>query len=300
LRFRPRGGIQVRLPSPGEAAVQLDLLTDDDLLRSRVGDLARPLAGNVAPGAAGSALAADVRALYRDLRRVGLVHLRPPVYLGDEWFSPEGQVAIAVPFYLAHPRLCALEQRFMHEVEGGTSAWCRQLLRHEAGHAFEHAYGVSRTAAWRRVFGSPRRAYDPDAYRPDPSSTAFVRHLPGFYAQAHPDEDFAETFAVLLTPRLNWRRAYGTWPKALAKLELVASLIAEYGQRLPTVNDERAGAASDGAYSAARMRMTLARYYERRLAERERAESRVKKLTPAHPPAKRPTRATGAARTRLN
>jgi hypothetical protein len=266
--------------------VHLDLLTDEALLRSRVGDLAR---GFSAPGARGSALAGHVRALYRDLARAGLVHFRPAVYLADEWFSPEGEAAIALPFYLAHPRLCALEQRFMHEVEGGTAAWCRQLLRHEAGHAFDHAFGISRRAAFRRVFGSPRRKYDPDAYRPDPESRAFVRHLPGFYAQAHPEEDFAETFAVCITPRLDWRLAYRTWPEALAKLEYVDAVIAEHAGKAPPP------AEIDGAYSATRMRVTLARYYERRLDERRRAAARVKKLTPACP-ASRAAKATGPTR----
>jgi hypothetical protein len=90
-----------------------------------------------------TALARYVRALRRELAAKGLVHFSPKVYFGDEWFSPEGVPAIAVPFYLATPRLKALETRMMREAEGGTPAWCMKLLRHEAGHCFDHAYRIA-------------------------------------------------------------------------------------------------------------------------------------------------------------
>ena len=39
-------------------------------------------------------------------------------YLSDEWFTPDGATAIAIPFYLAHPRLAKLEEAQMLEIEG--------------------------------------------------------------------------------------------------------------------------------------------------------------------------------------
>src|SRR5688500_11205844 len=98
-------------------------LTDDELLRMRICDLTLDLESSM-PGA-------QVRGLYRDLAQAGLRYFKPDAYLGDEWFSPEGVSAIALPFYLAHPRLSALESTFMQVVEGGRPAWCRRLLRHE-------------------------------------------------------------------------------------------------------------------------------------------------------------------------
>jgi hypothetical protein len=146
------------------------------------------------------------------------VSLTPDCYLGDEWFSPEGVPAISIPFYLAHPRLKALELHQMLEVEGGTSDWCQMLLRHECGHAMDHAYRFSSRSDWREIFGSPETKYTPETYIPRPYSKGFVRHLPNWYAQAHPDEDFAETFAVwLAAPPDDWRRRYRGW-KALEKL----------------------------------------------------------------------------------
>jgi hypothetical protein len=206
--------------------------------------------------------------LHRELAAAGLERFRPAVYLGDEWFSPEGVPAIAVPFYLAHPRLTALERRLMQEVEGATPTWFRRLVRHEAGHSFDHAYQISRMRAFRQLFGDPGRRYAPNLYKFDPDSRDFVRHLPGFYAQAHPDEDFAETFAVCITPQLEWRRRYAAWPGALAKLEFVAELIERFQDRDPSVE------AGPLYFNACRMRVSLAAYYRRRLADKSALERR--------------------------
>jgi len=184
--------------------------------------------------------------------------LRPECYLGDEWFSPEGVPAIAIPFYLAHPRLKLLELHQMLEVEGGTPEWCQRLLRHECGHALDHAYRISSRRQWQEVFGSPETEYEPDTYRPRPYSRSFVRHLPNWYAQAHPDEDFAETFAVwLATTPDQWRQQYECW-KALEKLEYVHALMQELANRPPLVKKGRR--ISD----ATKLRKTLARHYAAR------------------------------------
>ena len=73
------------------------------------------------------------------------------------------------------------------------------------------------------TFGSFAQPY-PDFYKPKPKSRKYVLHLPAWYAQAHPAEDFAETFAVWLTPRSQWRRRYRGWP-ALRKLEYIDELM---------------------------------------------------------------------------
>jgi len=224
-------------------------LRDEELLPLRIRDLGVRIEG--------SELETRVAKLYADLEARGL-RLRPPCYLGDEWFSPDGVPAIAIPFYLAHPRLKALELHQMMEVEGGTPEWCDQLLRHECGHAFDHAYRFSGRRKWRAFFGSPDVDYEPENYRPRPYSRSFVRHLPNWYAQAHPDEDFAETFAVWLgSPAEEWRERYRGW-KALEKLEYVNALMDEARKKPPLVTGGRRRAEAD------KMRSTLARYYAAR------------------------------------
>jgi len=224
-------------------------LRDEELLALRICDLGVRIEG--------SELEARVSQLYDELTGCG-VTLRPDCYLGDEWFSPEGVPAIAIPFYLAHPRLKTLELHQMLEVEGGTAEWCQRLLRHECGHAMDHAYRISSRRRWQEIFGSPETEYTPDTYRPRPYSKSFVRHLPNWYAQAHPDEDFAETFAVWLaaTPD-QWRQQYEGW-KAVEKLEYVHALMQEVAHTPPAVKKGR------HISEARKLRKTLARYYAAR------------------------------------
>ena len=137
--------------------------------------------------------------------------------------TPEDEVVIGIPFYLAHPALIRLERRMMLEAEGEGRPWCMQLLRHEAGHAFSYAYDLHKKREWKKVFGSSKEAYG-STYKFKPYSKSFVRHLDGFYAQYHPDEDFVETFAVWLTPESDWSIKYQGW-KALEKLQFVDRLM---------------------------------------------------------------------------
>jgi hypothetical protein len=141
---------------------------------------------------------------------------------------------MAIPFYLAHPRLEALERSQMLEVEGGSRASCLRILRHEAGHAVDNAYQLHRRRVWQQVFGKSSQPY-PEHYQPRPNSKAYVQHLGMWYAQAHPTEDFAETFAVWLKPRSPWRTQYDGWP-ALKKLEFVNELMQEIAHRKPKVS----------------------------------------------------------------
>ena len=188
-------------------------LDDEALLDVRMSDLPLTIEG---------VLAERIQQFRDELESRGL---RFPLhfYLSDEWFTPDGVAAIAVPFYLAHPRLAKLEEAQMLEVEGGEHEWCMRILRHEAGHAIDNAYRLRLRRARRRLFGLPTKPY-PESYTPKPYSKSFVLHLDAWYAQSHPDEDFAETFAVWLTPNSEWRNRYTGWP-ALKKLAYMDALM---------------------------------------------------------------------------
>ena len=179
-----------------------------------------------------SPLARHVKQLYAELARRGIT-FRPHCWLGDEWFTPDGVPGFALPFFLAHPRLRRLERHMRQEVEGGNRNWLMRIMRHEAGHALDNAYRLRRRRQWRETFGPASLPY-PDSYRPRPSSRRYVQHLGSWYAQSHPTEDFAETFAVWLKPASRWRHHYADWP-ALGKLEFVDALMREIGGRPPPV-----------------------------------------------------------------
>lgn len=170
----------------------------------------------------------DVEDLYRTLERRG-IRFRPHVWLSTEWFSPDGIPGIAIPFFAAHPRLAQLERRMRGEAEGGNRRSRRRILRHEAGHALDTAFGLRRRSDWRAVFGRSSKPY-PSTYAARPASRRYVQYLGHWYAQSHPTEDFAETFAVWLQPKARWRREYAGWP-ALEKLEYVDSLMSEIAGR---------------------------------------------------------------------
>jgi hypothetical protein len=174
-----------------------------------------------------------VQRLYDELEAKG-IRIRPHVWLSDEWFAPDTAPGFAIPFYLAHPRLMRLERSQILDVEGGTLTECMRIMRHEAGHAIQHAWQLNRRRKWQSLFGKSSTRY-PRWYRPKPASRRYVQHLRLWYAQAHPDEDFAETFAVWLRPRSDWKRRYAGWP-ALKKLEYVDEVMAEVGQSKPLLS----------------------------------------------------------------
>ncbi len=223
----------------------LEHLDKGDLLELRLCDL--PLALEE------SQVGTIVDRVRSQLAERGL-RVRPHAWLADEWCSPDGIPGIGVPFYLAHPRLMRLERSMMLDCEGGSTREATMLVRHEFGHAMQHAFDLHRRRRWQRVFGIASRPY-PDTYRPRPASKRFVHHLDGWYAQSHPVEDFAETFAVWLQPRSQWRRRYADWP-ALEKLEYVDELMAE----LAGLSPRRRSKARP--YSIRSMRTTLREHYE--------------------------------------
>lgn len=222
-------------------------LPDERLLDMRMCDLGLTIEG--------TPLQSAKEKLYSELAARNL-KLRPHCWLSDEWFAPDGIPGIAIPFYLAHPRLIRLERQQMLDVEGGTRAWCMKILRHEAGHAIDTAYAMHRKKRYREVFGSYSDPY-PDFYRPKPRSKSFVQHLEPWYAQSHPAEDFAETFAVWLTPGKRWKKDYLGW-KAMRKLELVDELMAEIADAPQKIRSRRK------IDPVTRMKRTLREHYYQR------------------------------------
>jgi len=176
----------------------------------------------------GSPLERFVHQLYKELDAKGLKKFRPKCYLTDEWGCPNMEPVIGIPFYLADPKLQRLESE-MNDIED--TRQIMMYMRHEAGHAFNYAYELYKTEEWRNLFGPFRRPYR-DNYKPVPFSRQFVRHMEGWYAQKHPDEDFAETFAVWLTPGSRWRQKYKGWP-ALEKLRYVDRTFRKLGSLDP-------------------------------------------------------------------
>ena len=215
-----------------------------DLLGKRISQLGLRLEG--------SPVERFVHQLYRELEKKGVKRFRPVCYLTDEWGCPDGQPVIGIPFYLADPKLARLE-REMNDLEDEREIM--MYLRHEAGHALNYAYRLYATAEWRNMFGPYNRRYR-DHYRPVPFSRKFVRHIAGWYAQKHPDEDFAETFAVWLTPNSGWRRKYKTWP-AIRKLRYVDSTLRKLRDQDPVVST------GDFDITVEDMQVTVGQFYQR-------------------------------------
>lgn len=224
-------------------------LPADELLDVRLCDLEL--------GIEGTALQQRVERLHGDLARAGL-RFRPYVWLSTDWFTPEGSTGFAIPFYLAHPRLVRLEHAQMLEAEGSSHDHCMKLLRHEAGHALDNAYRLHRRRDWRALFGNYSAPYRLD-YRARPNSKHHVQHLGLWYAQSHPAEDWAETFAVWLSPTARWRETYAGWP-ALRKIEGIDQMLADVAEaRQPCSSRDRPD-------SLPTLRHTLREYYRRKQA----------------------------------
>ncbi len=218
---------------------------------------------------AGSPVERFVEQLYRELDAKGLSKFRPACYLTDEWGCPSGEPIIGIPFYLAHAALAQLEKE-TRDLEDAREIM--MYLRHEAGHAFTYAYKLHNKPEWKQIFGPFRRPYR-DNYRPAPFSRDYVRHLPGWYAQKHPDEDFAETFAVWLTPRSNWRKRYRGWG-AMVKLLYLNRLARQLGKSDPARRRGQTDITVD------EMETTVAEFYHKDGHHAAREEVAVTELTP--------------------
>jgi hypothetical protein len=236
---------------PGTQTYPWAALSDEELLKWRIAELRLKIKdSDVQPA---------VEKLHAELENKGVL-FRPACYLTTEWLTPDKIPLIGIPFCLAHPRLRQLEKTMMLEVEGGTERGCMRLLRHEAGHAFNYAYRFYRRSRWRELFGSFSAEYNVVDYYPRPYSRQYVVHLEDNYAQAHPDEDFAETFAVWATPGLDWRRKYKGWG-ALPKLEYVDHLMRTAGRQPPAITT------GPKLWPVNRVRSTLENYYKRKRVE---------------------------------
>jgi hypothetical protein len=183
---------------------------------------------------AGTRLEPILAEFEEELRHAGITRLRPRWYLSTEWGVPFETIAIAIPFYLARPDLTALHAEKVGHIEGFNRADILRYLRHEMGHVVNYAYRLYDDEEWVKQFGSITQPYF-EEYSPEPFSRRYVRHLPGWYAQKHPDEDWAETFAVWMTPDLDWRAEYGAWPIASGKLAYVSRTMAALRSRDPVV-----------------------------------------------------------------
>jgi hypothetical protein len=220
---------------------------DDRLLEVRLCDLGVSIEG--------TDIEQRIAQVSAELDARGL-RFRPHFWLSDEWFTPDGVPGVAIPFYLAHPRLTRLELAQMLEVEGGDPESCLRILRHEVGHAIDNAYYVRRRPKRRRIFGTPATPY-PEYYTPKPYSKSFVQHLDHWYAQSHPDEDFAETFAVWLDPQSMWAARYAGWP-AERKLQYMDRLMRMLALRRPVVRSKRQ------VDPLSRLRKTLGEHYRKK------------------------------------
>ncbi len=236
------------MPTPPRARARWAKLSDDALLDVRLCDLG--------VGVEDGALGENVARLHGELEQAGL-RFRPYQWLSTDWFTPDGVTGFGIPFFLAHPRLARLERKQMFEVEGGTQEWCIKLLRHETAHALDNAYRLRRRKAWREHFGPTSAPYR-RSYVPNPNSRKFVINVDNFYAQSHPVEDFAETFAVWLRPGGRWRHRYASWPVALRKLRFVEALMRELRDAKPLVRTQ------ERMDSLPTIRFTLREYYARK------------------------------------
>lgn len=223
-------------------------LPDEEILKMRIRDLNVQIQG--------SAVEPFVQRLYEELDGKGIL-FHPPCYLADEWLCPDKVPIIGIPFCLAHPRLKHIEQKMMYDVEGGAEESCTKLLRHECGHAMNYAYKLYNRTRWRQLFG-PFSAKYSDYYYFQPYSRRYVIHLEHNYAQAHPDEDFAETFAVWLAPQSHWQQKYRDWP-VIRKLRYVDWLMNRIRREAPVTT-----ARGRPPWAASRMTSTLAAHYERK------------------------------------
>lgn len=219
--------------------------SDEELLGLRFCDLGLRIDG--------TDLEKHIRVVQHELKERNL-NFKPHFWLSTEWFTPDGVPGVAIPFYLAHPRLVQLEKNLMLTAEGSTAESCLKILRHEVGHAIDNAYRLHRRADWRKTFGSSSQKY-PDFYQPRPHSRSYVMHIEYWYAQAHPAEDFAETFAVWLAPGSQWRQRYEKWP-ALKKLKYVDRLMNEIAGKTPPVQSHKQ------AEPIYRSKLTLREHYD--------------------------------------
>lgn len=227
------------------SSVKWTRFSKESLLNLRLCDLNLSLTGSL--------IEPKIKLLNKELERKD-IEFKPHFWISDDWFCPDGIPGIAIPFFLVHPKLKKIEKDFVMEVEGGDHRWCMKLLRHETAHAIANAYKLTTRKDWRKIFGNPNAAYH-DSYLPKPYSKRFVINLPGWYAQSHAHEDWAETFAIWLNPKSDWKIRYANWP-ALKKLEFVDQLMDKVRKKKPPIRNKRID------HPIEKIRTTLQQYYD--------------------------------------
>ena len=203
-------------------------------------------------------LAECVEQVIGELRARGITFV-PAYYLGeDDFWTADRAVSVNIPWYLANPTLWRLVNDHLFEY---SREEVLMYLRHEAGHAINYAFELWRRRDWTQTFGDFRRQYR-DVYNPNPWSRDYVRYLHRagmyHYAQKHPDEDWAETFAVWLDPDSHWRRRYRDWQVAFAKLEYVDRIVELEGACRGSPSNVRLGL----RVPYTDMRETVAEYFD--------------------------------------
>ncbi|MCB9093524.1 MAG: putative zinc-binding metallopeptidase [Halobacteriovoraceae bacterium] len=206
-----------------------------------------------------------VKRVYAELAKKK-IRLKSHVWISDDWFSPDGIPGIAIPFFVLHPRLIELEYSMMGDIEGESASELTMLIRHELGHVLDNAFHLRMLKKRQQLFGLSSTPY-PESYEVNPKSKDYVRHIKDFYAQAHPDEDWAETFAVWLgSSRRSWEKKYKNWG-ALKKLQYLDEVMKSLQGKRPK-NSSR-----DKYLCIERMGKTLGDYY----IERKRARGLTRK-----------------------
>lgn len=206
--------------------INLDRITQKELLDTPLCDLKLKIEGTLVHSC--------IKKVLKELSQNG-IKITPHFWISDEWFSPDGVPGIAVPFYLLHPKLLKLEKKMMGEIEGGTKKACAKIIRHEMGHVLDNAFKLRNLKKRQHLFGLSSNPY-PDFYYPVKESTNYVHHLDDWYSQAHPDEDWAESFATWLS-NPNWRKDFKDW-KCLPKLEYIEDLMKKLAEKKPKVSNK--------------------------------------------------------------
>ena len=225
---------------------KLDKISQKELLETRLSDLNLKIEGSLVHSC--------IKAVLKELEEKG-IKSSPHFWVSDEWFSPDGVPGIAVPFYLLHPKLIMLEKKMMGEVEGKTKISCTKIIRHEMGHVLDNAFKLRGLKIRQRHFGISSKTY-PDFYYPKKDSTKYVQHLEDWYSQAHPDEDWAESFAVWLS-NPNWKKDFRDW-KCLPKLEYIDSVMKKLVGKKPKVFNKMV------FEPISESKLTLREYYEKK------------------------------------
>ncbi|MEW6369197.1 MAG: putative zinc-binding metallopeptidase [Acidobacteriota bacterium] len=208
----------------------------------------------------GTLIEEAARRVREDTARVGITQLNPSFYVSNSYGCMVGTTKIGVGFYDCNDLLQELNKEFRGFYHD--PADILQILRHEVGHAFCYAYKLYRSKKFRNVFNVRGHFFNTypehSGPKPNPWSADYVNPAGDFYAQKHPDEDFAETFSVFVTPGLDWRQQFGGKPGALDKLAYVEKVVGDFGRKEPLVVN-----GASGAYDVPveQMSMTVAQFF---------------------------------------